>query len=281
MTMRAPSSPPSALTTAVVDTLYEAHGVDLRDYASPTLERRMQLATARLGRPEPHDLIARLRHDPALARELVDDLTVQVSELFRDPSFYLSFRQKVVPVLRTYPLLRIWNAGCAGGEEVYALAVLLAEEGLYDRAQIYGTDLSARAIARAKQGVFAARYVRRVTENYQRAGGTRSFSDYYQAGYDRLVMREDLRRNIVFFQHDLVGDYVFGAMHVLFCRNVLIYFNKSLQERVLRKLEAGLARSAFLCLGRSEMLPRGESQRFQPFDEPARIYRWLGQRGTS
>jgi chemotaxis protein methyltransferase CheR len=276
------SSLPSALTTAVVTMLYEAHGVDLRDYAGRTLERRMQLATARLGRPEPRDLIERLRHDPVLARELVDDLTVQVSELFRDPAFYLAFRHKVVPVLRTYPLLRVWNAGCAGGEEVYALAVLLAEEGLYERSQIYATDLSTRAIARARQGVFAARHVRRFTENYQRAGGTRSFSDYYHASYERLVMREELRRNIVFFQHDLVGDYVFGAMHVLFCRNVLIYFNESLQGRVLHKLEAGLARGGFLCLGRSELLPsRGESPSFQPFDEPARIYRWLGQRGTS
>jgi chemotaxis protein methyltransferase CheR len=280
--MASPSTSPSALTTAVIATLYEAHGVDLRDYAAPTLERRMRLATARLGQPDPEELLERLRHDPALARELVDELTVQVSELFRDPAFHLAFRRKVVPVLRTYPLLRIWNAGCAGGEEAYALALLLHEEGLYDRAQIYATDLSGRAIARAKQGVFAARHVRRFTENYQRAGGTGSFSDYYHSAYDRLVMREDLRRNIVFFQHDLVGDYVFGVMHVLFCRNVLIYFNRALQERVLGKLEAGLSRGAFLCLGKSEMLPAaGKSEPFQPFDESARIYRWLGQRGPS
>jgi chemotaxis protein methyltransferase CheR len=272
---------PSALTQAVVTTLYEAHGFDLRDYAAPTLERRMQLATSRLGQPEPAALLERLRHDPALARELVDDLTVQVSELFRDPAFYLAFRQRVVPVLRSYPLLRIWDAGCASGEEVYALAVLLHEEGLYERTQIYATDLSARAIARCRQGVFAARHLRRFTGSYQRAGGRASFSDYYRIAQDRLVMREDLRRNIVFFRHDLVGDRVFAAVHVLFCRNVLVYFNRALQQRVLHKLEAGLAQGAFLCLGRSETLPAGNSSAFEAFEEPARIYRWLGQRGPS
>lgn len=273
---------PSELTHAVVTALYEAHGFDLREYAAPTMERRVRLAVARLGEPALPALLERLRDDPALAADLVDDLTVQVSELFRDPAFYLTFREKVVPVLRTYPLLRIWIAGCAGGEEVYALAMLLREEGLHERCQIYATDLSARAVTRARQGVFHARHVRRFTENYQRAGGKGSFSEYYGAAYDRLVMREELRRNIVFFQHDLVGDHVFGAMHVLFCRNVLIYFNRSLRARVLAKLEAGLSRGAFVCLGRSEVLTHtGSDQAFQTFDGPARIYRWVGQRGSS
>lgn len=276
------SLPPlSAVAQAVVTALHDAHGIDLRDYASPTLERRVKLATARLGGPPLDQLLERLRGDRALAGAFVDEVTVQVSDLFRDPEFYLSFRRKVVPVLRTFPLLRIWNAGCAGGEEVYALAVLLHEEGLYERSQLYATDLSARAVARARQGVFHARHVRRFTENYLRGGGTGSFSEYYSAAYDRLVMHEELRRNIVFFQHDLVGDYAFGAMHVVFCRNVLIYFNSALRTRVLHKLEAGMSRGAFVCLGRSEVLSRSGDEAFQPFDQAARIYRWVGQRGAS
>ena len=270
------------LTRAIVSVLHEAHGIDLRDYAGGTLGRRVELVMARLGQPEPPALLEQLRRDGAAARALLDELTVQVSELFRDPTFYLAFRQKVVPVLRTYPLLRFWNAGCAAGEEVYALAILLSEEGLYERSQIYATDLSTRAVARARQGVFAARNVRRFTENYQRAGGKASFSDYYSAAYDRMVMCEPLRRNVAFFQHDLVGDYVFGAMNVLFCRNVLIYFNDALRTRVLTKLEAALSRGAFLCLGNSERLTGAHVPgNFTAFDEAARIYRFVAPRGIS
>jgi chemotaxis protein methyltransferase CheR len=257
--------------------LYEGYRVDLRNYARASLARRVRLAMARSGFHDLTEYSQALLGDAALFDHFVNDVTIQVSELFRDPGFHLLFGEHVLPVLRTYPLLRIWNSGCSAGEEAYSLAILLSEEGLYERTQIYATDLSSRAIARAKQGMFAARHVRRFTSNYQHAGGKASLSDYYTAGYDQLVMREWLRKNILFFRHDLVGDHVFASMHAIFCRNVLIYFDRSLRARVLTKLAGGLVSEGFLCLGTSERLhASSEAQCFQPFREEARIYRVLG-----
>jgi chemotaxis protein methyltransferase CheR len=256
--------------------VYDTYQFDLRGYARASLARRLRLAMSRRGLADYAELGRVVLANSDAFGSFVDDLTIQVSELFRDPEFHKVFREQVVPVLRTYPLLRIWNAGCSTGEEAYSLAMLLEEEGLYERTQIYATDLSGRAITRAKQGMFSLRHVRRATANYQKAGGTASLSDYYTAGYDQLVMHESLRRNILFFRHDLVGDHVFGTMHVIFCRNVLIYFAKGLRAEVLGKLCASLSSRAFLCLGTSERLalPQ-EGQPLGPFAEEVRIYRAL------
>ena len=158
---------------------------------------------------------------------LLLDLSINVTAMFRDPGFYLAFRQKVVPMLRTYPFLRIWNAGCSTGEETYSLAILLAEEGLLDRTRIYATDINQPVLARARDGVFPLEKMREYTENYQAAGGTRAFSEYYVAAYDGARFDPALAANVVFAQHNLVADHSFNEFHVVVCRNVLIYFDKT------------------------------------------------------
>ncbi len=268
------SGTPDPALDALLEELHDVYGVDLRGYARASLRRRVQLAMGRSGFGELSSFARALVGDGALFERFLNDVTIQVSELFRDPPFHAYFREHVVPVLRSYPVLRIWNAGCSHGEESYSLAILLSEEGLYERTQIYATDLSSRAIVRAKQGIFPARHVRRFTSNYQKAGGRASLSDYYTAGHDQLVMCERLRKNILFFRHDLVGDRAFGSMHAIFCRNVLIYFDRSLRARVVHKLSEALVDHGFLCLGTSERLAASsEARGFLPFAEEARIYR--------
>jgi chemotaxis protein methyltransferase CheR len=182
-----------------------------------------------------------------------------------------------VPLLRTYPQIKLWHAGCAGGEEVYSMAILLIEEGLYERAQLYATDLSSEALAEAKEGVYSARTLPQARENYLRAGGSRSLDQYCTEAFGRLAMRESLRRNVHFFHHDLVSDQVFGEMHVVFCRNVLIYFGPELKSRVVEKLTRSLCPGGFLALGESERLDTRERYpAFKALDGSARIYRHGG-----
>jgi chemotaxis protein methyltransferase CheR len=214
-------------------------------------------------------------NEPDFFESLLDDLTVRVTGMFRDPEFYRAFRSRVVPVLRTYPILRIWHCGCATGEEVYASAIVLTEEGLYDRTQIYATDLSAQAIDVAKQGVYRADRVESFTKNYESADGTSSFSTYYTQAYDRIAMRESLRKNVLFFQHNLVSDHAFGEMQVVFCRNVLIYFGPDLKDRVMDKIAESLCPGGFLCLGSGERVMRaGNARHWVDFAHTERIYRW-------
>ncbi len=179
-----------------------------------------------------------------------------------------------MPVLRTYPLLNVWNSGCASGEEAFSSAIVLTEEGLYDRTQIYATDLSARALEQAKEGVYSADVIKQCAINYHAAGGKAHFEDYYRAAYDHFAMRESLRRRILFFQHNLVSDHVFAEMHVIFCRNVLIYFEPALRDRVLRKFTQSLRPGGFLCLGSSERLAPAFEASFSVVDERQRIYRY-------
>jgi chemotaxis protein methyltransferase CheR len=187
-------------------------------------------------------------------------LTIHVTSMFRDPKFYIAFRQKVVPFLKTYPFVRIWDAGCSSGAEVYSLAILLAEEGIYDRCRIYATDLSEDILRDAKQGMFPLNAMKEYTENYQKAGGKVSFSDYYSARYDHALFQPSLRKNIIFAQHDLVAGGSFNEFNVILCRNVMIYFNRSLQDRVHRLFYQSLARLGVLGLGQRESL------RFSPHE---------------
>jgi chemotaxis protein methyltransferase CheR len=250
------------------------YGYDLRGYTPTSMKRRVLAALAKSGLPHLGELQHRAITDPAFFALLLHDLTVQVSELFRDPEFYRAFREQVVPVLRTYPLLKVWHAGCATGEEAYASAILLHEAGLYERAQIYATDLSPRAIEQAKEGMFPSERLAAFVDNYERAGGTTSFDQYYTEAYDHFALSESLRRNILFFQHNLVSDHVFGEMHVVFCRNVLIYFGRELREHVLAKLRAALVPGGFLCLGSSEQIARSEQHLgLLALDAQERIYR--------
>jgi chemotaxis protein methyltransferase CheR len=260
-----------------LDAIEARYGHDLRGYRQASLKRRVHNALMKSGASSIGDLQHRLLHDPSLFVSVLDDLTVQVSDMFRDPGVYLAFRNEVVPVLRTYPQLRIWHAGCSSGEELYTTAILLAEEGLADRTQIYATDLSARALGRAQEGVYDLDRAAMFAENYRAAGGKQDFTRYFSTAYDRIAFAESLRSNLVFFQHDLGVDESFGEMHVIFCRNVLIYFDRELRTRVLTKFTQGLCHGGFLVLGASEQLGHPEARMGFAATHPAeRIYRYRG-----
>jgi chemotaxis protein methyltransferase CheR len=270
----APESDPVELEMSLVlEAIERRYGYDLRGYMPDSMQRRLRAALARSGLAHFGELQHRLLHDPAWFAILLDQLTVQVSDMFRDPAFYRAFRERVAPLLRTYPTLKIWHAGCSRGEEVYATAIVLEEEDLYDRAQIYATDLSAKALGHAKEGVYDQKDVGRFAESYAQSGGTRRLSDYYSAAYERIAMRESLKRNMVFFQHNLLEDYAIGEMNVIFCRNVLFYFERSLRQRVLGMLAQGLRHGGFLCLGATETLPDTALGSFGEFARNERIYR--------
>lgn len=259
-----------------LEAIYSRYGYDLRGYMADSMQRRVKAALARSGLVHLGELQHRVICDPNFFANVLHDLTVHVSEMFRDPKFYKLFRSRVVPILRTYPLIRIWHAGCATGEEAYASAIILSEEGLYDRAQIYATDLSPNTLEYAKQGVYPAAQAAVFRQNYEQSGGPCHLSDYYTAAYDRVALKESLRRNILFFQHDLVADHAFGEMHVIFCRNVFIYFGPDLRARVLDKFADGICVGGFLCLGSSERLSGATKGSFADFEPEHRIYRHVG-----
>jgi chemotaxis protein methyltransferase CheR len=205
---------------------------------------------------------------------LLLDLSINVTSMFRDPPFYTAFRKHVVPMLHTYPFTRVWVAGCSTGEEVYSLAILLTEEGLYDRTRIYATDINAVVLAKAKEGVFPLDRMQEYTDNYIRAGGSRSFSEYYLAGYDGALFERTLTENVVWAQHNLVQDSAFNEFQVILCRNVMIYFDRALQNRVHRLLYESLARLGTLCLGDKESIRFTELEgSYEELDAAAKIYR--------
>jgi chemotaxis protein methyltransferase CheR len=257
----------------LLEAIYLKYGCDLRRYSRAPLQRRLIAALAKFGVERMSDLQHRLLRDANFFSELLTCLTVQVTEMFRDPDFYLAFRQQVLPILRTYPLLRIWHAGCATGEEAYSTAILLREEGLYERTQIYATDLSAHAIAHAKQGMYHASQLPQFARNYDRSGGHTNLRHHLCEGYDGFTIRESLRSQILFFQHNLASDHTFGEMHVIFCRNVLIYLDDELRRAVLERLGASLVTGGFLCLGQSERLLEPSRRTFTAFSAMQRIYR--------
>jgi chemotaxis protein methyltransferase CheR len=260
----------------VLEAIHAKYGYDFRDYSPPSISRRVKAALAKSGSAHLGELLHRLLIEPQFFAGIVDQLTIQASDMFRDPAFYRTFGERVLPVLRTYPTLKIWHAGCASGEEVYT-AILLAEADLYERTQIYATDISLRALDQAKEGVYAAARAEGFASNYASAGGKRRFEDYCSSRYEHIVVKEALRKNIVFFQHDLSNDYALGEMHVIFCRNVLLYFGDALRERVLPMLARGLYRGGFLCLGESESLPASQTSTFAAFAAADRIYRRRGE----
>jgi len=263
-------------TRLFLEAIYERYGYDLRGYVPDSIRRRVGAALLKSGYAHLGELQHHVLRKPALFATVLDQLTVNVSEMFRDPGFYRVFRERVVPILRTYPQLKFWHAGCASGEEVYATAILLMEESLYDRAQIYATDLSVSALDRAREGVYLETQLTGFAENYRASGGSRRFEDYYSKAYGRIAMREGLKKNVVFFQHNLVSDYALGEMQVIFCRNVLFYFGAALRKRVLEMFAGGLCRGGFLCLGASEAPPDAAGVPFAEFASRQRIYRQRG-----
>lgn len=259
----------------LLEAIHARYGYDFRDYAEEPMFRRLRAARARLRVQHFGELQHRLLVDPEFFAEVLGLLTVPVTELFREPAQFLSFRDRVVPLLRTYPHLKIWHAGCASGEEVYSTAILIHEEGLEDRCQIYATDLSARSVQSAKEGIYLESRAAAFAKNYHLAGGRAKPEDYYSSAYGRIALRESLRRNLVFFQHDLVTDRGLGEMHVIFCRNVLMYFSQGLARRVLALFAETLSRGGFLCIGENERVPQDLAWLFQDF-APGRIYRLRG-----
>lgn len=246
------------LETLEIELLLEAvfrhYGYDFRNYAPASLKRRIWNAIRAEGLTTVSGLQEKVLHHRDCLERLLLMLSVNVTAMFRDPSFYLAFRNVVVPLLRTYPFIRIWHAGCSTGEEVYSMAILLQEEGLYDRCRIYATDINEAVLKQAKAGIFPLKRMQDYTQNYHESGGSRSFSEYYTSGYEHAIFSSFLKQNLVFSHHNLAGDGSFNEFNVIFCRNVLIYFNKMLQERVQALFYKSLIRLGILGLGRQETL---------------------------
>lgn len=249
-----PDDPEASDIRLLLDTLYERAGVDFRSYAYSSLKRRILARVQRENVGSIAGLLKLVLRDPSALERLIAGITIHVTAMFRDPAFYRLMRSEVVPVLRTYPFLRFWVAGCSTGEEVYSLAILLQEEGLYPRCRIYATDLNETVLGKAQRGIFPLGAMQEYTRNYQSAGGHRSFAEYYTADSDYAILRPELRANIVFAAHNLVGDASFNEFHGIFCRNVMIYFNRALQERVHRLFYESLLIYGYLGLGRSETI---------------------------
>ena len=214
-----------------------------------------------------------LLRDEKFFEELLGNFAVSVTEMFRDPDFYQVIRNEIIPYLETYPFVKIWHAGCASGEEAYSLAILLKEEGLYDRATIFATDIYDDVLFKAREGIYSLAQMKNYTENYQKAGGLHSFSDYYHARYGSAIMDKSLAKNLTFAKHNLITDSVFGEMHMILCRNVFIYFDTSLQKKVLQLLNHSLIHNGFLCLGTKESLRFIDvDQNFKEINERLKIY---------
>ena len=238
----------------LLEGIYRHYGFDFRSYAYSSVRRRLWKRLEAENLTTISELQARVLHDADAMERLLLDLSVNVTSMFRDPGFYLAFREQVVPTLRTYPFIRIWHAGCSSGEEVYSVAILLEEEGLLERARIYATDINDVVLQHARDGIFPLNRMQEYTENYIKAGGKRSFSEYYTAKYDGALFSPSLMRNVVFAQHNLVTDRSFSEFNVIFCRNVLIYFDRELQQRVHGLFYDSLAMFGILGLGSKESL---------------------------
>jgi chemotaxis protein methyltransferase CheR len=236
----------------LLEGVYHRYGYDFRDYAMTSLRRRVRHCLESEGLSTVSALQDRVLHDRAALLRLVEAISVSVTSMFRDPAFYRALREVVLPVLRTYPLVRVWHAGCATGEEVYSLAILLHEEGLYGRCRVYATDMSEGALRQAETGGIPLRAMRQNTTNYLQAGGHGVFARYYRVKGNQALLDPELRARVVFAQHNLVTDRSFNEFNLVLCRNVLIYFNRRLQERVHRLLYQSLGRLGFLGLGARE-----------------------------
>jgi chemotaxis protein methyltransferase CheR len=258
----------------LIDAIYQLYHYDFRDYAPASLKRRLRTALLRLDCQTLSQLQDRLLSEPQVFASLLNFLTVPVSEMFRDPAYFRALREQVVPLLRTYPSLKIWVAGCSTGEEVYSLAILLREEGLLERTLIYATDINPQTLQKAEAGVYEIDRIAGFTDNHQRSGARSSLSDYYVAAYGRAVFDKALRRRIVFSDHSLATDSVFAEVQLVSCRNVLIYFNRELQDRALGLFCDALCRKGFLGIGSKESLRfSAQAPNFADFVPEQRIYR--------
>jgi len=258
----------------LLEAIFQRYGYDFRCYARASVERRVRAFLAKQRLERISELIPRCIADEALFGELAQSFSISVTEMFRDPFVFRALREQVVPLLRSFPFVKVWHAGCATGEEVYSLAIVLAEAGLLERTTIFGTDFNDDALERARRGIYPADRIAEFTRNYQQAGGERSFSEYYHASYEAAALADTLKQRITFANHNLTADQVFGEMQLVFCRNVLIYFDRELQDRALGLFAESLVRGGFLCLGTREDLQfSAVADAFEIVDRPARIYK--------
>jgi chemotaxis protein methyltransferase CheR len=258
----------------LLEAVYAKYSHDFRDYSGASLKRRVQHALLQFGCETISELQSKVLHDAHVFQQLLEILTIPFTEMFRDPTYWLALRQQVVPLLRTYPSLKVWVAGCATGEEVFSLAILLQEEGLLERTIVYATDINPVVLEKARQGIFPIAPVRQHTANYQAAGGKRAFSDYYSAAYNAARFDPELIRNVTFADHSLATDSVFSETQFISCRNVLIYFNRTLQNRAVGLFHESLCHRGVLALGTKESLDfTAYAEQFEPAVRRERIYR--------
>ena len=258
----------------LLEAIQRCHGYDFRGYAPASLRRRLWHRVHGERLETISGLQERILHDPSCMDRLLRDLSINVTEMFRDPSFHRALRAHVFPLLRTYPYIRLWHAGCSTGEEIYSVAIALREAGLLERTRIYATDIDEAALQRARSGTFALERMQLYTENYQRSGGSESFSSYYSADGDVARFDPALTAGTVFAQHNLVTDGSFNEFQLIVCRNVLIYFGADLQEKVLGLFGASLTRLGILALGRKESIRHsGHAERYEPLVETEKIFR--------
>ena len=250
------------------------YGYDFRLYSKASIKRRIKRRLENSGLGSISELQHSILYDTVAFEALLLDLSVNVTEMFRDPTFFRALREQVAPALQELPQIKVWHAGCATGEEVYSMAILLKETGLYDKALLYATDVNEVVLAKARDGIYPAEHVREYTANHIQAGGTKSLADYYSARYGSVIMHQALKKNIVFADHNLVTDGVFGEMDVIVCRNVLIYFDRELQDRVFRLFDDSLREGGFLCIGSKETMQFAScTDGFDPVVAREKIYR--------
>lgn len=250
------------------------YGYDFRDYADASIKRRLNHWLAESGFDTFSQAQSQLLRERGVFESLLRGITVNVTEMFRDPAFFRAVREQVVPFLKTYPFVKIWHAGCATGEEAYSMAIVLNEEGMAGRYRMYATDINEAVLQKAGEGVMPIAEMQRFTRNYQKSGGRASFADYYTARYDRAILSPALKKHIVFAPHNLATDGEFGEMNLVLCRNVMIYFKPALKERCLQLFDSSLLPGGFLCLGLKESLERRKmGERYTELAAPLRIYR--------
>jgi chemotaxis protein methyltransferase CheR len=258
----------------LLEAIFRRWGYDFRLYARSSVIRRIRQFLSDNGFSKVSEIIPLVLYDREFFSKLIRYFSIPVTEMFRDPFVYGAVRENIIPLLRTWPHFKVWHAGCATGEEVYSLAILLREEGVYNRATIYATDFNDEVLDKAREGIYDMQRIREATKNYHEAGGKASFADYYHAKYNLAAMDSSLKERIVFSAHNLASDSVFGEMHLVFCRNVLIYFGRELQNRVLGLFTESLVHGGFLCLGTKEDLQFTDAgSQYQVIDKAARIYR--------
>ncbi|SOC22643.1 CheR-type MCP methyltransferase [Ureibacillus xyleni] len=258
----------------LLEGIYLKYGYDYRNYAYPSIRRRVKHRLYAENLTTITSLLDKVIHDATCFQKLIADFSINVTEMFRDPLFFKEFKEKVIPLLKTYPSIRIWHAGCSTGEEVYSMAILLHEAGLYDKTKIYATDINSDVLKTAKSGVFPLDAMKKYTNNYLQAGGEKSFSDYYKVIDFGVKFDPELTRNVVFAQHNLVTDSSFNEFHVILCRNVLIYFNKELQNSVHQLFYNSLGMFGVLCLGNKESINYTKiNDYYETISHPQKIYR--------